>query len=143
MQVNETVLLIITAVITAIAALVCVISLATPRWTIFGGLYCTGCPTAPAGLSIIAFILLIAAILILILFALKILPKSIRALSLLILFLATIFTLSAHASFFDSGTGYSYKLMVFAHFLSYIASLFATFWLGGSYAITVVTPNNP
>jgi len=143
MQVNETVLLIITAVIRAIAALFCVISLATPRWTNAADLFCTPCTTAPAGLSIIAFILLIAAIIILILFVLKILPKSIRALSLLILFLATMFILSAYASFFNSVTGYSYKLMVFGHFLCYIASLLATFWLGGSYPITAVTPNNP
>lgn len=143
MQITETILLIITAVITAISALFCLISLATSRWAGYFGLYCTGCPTASAGLSIIAFILLLVAIFILILFALRILPKSIRVLSFLILFFATIFTLSSYASYFDKSTGYSFKLMVAAHFLCYIASLLTTFWLGGSYATTVVTPNNP
>lgn len=143
MQITETILLIITVVVSAVAALFCVISLATPRWFGYAGLYCTGCPSASAGLSIVALVLLIIAILVLILFALKILPKSIRALSLLILFLATIFTLAAYASYFDKGTGYSFKLMVFAHFLCYIASLLVTFWLGGSYATAVVVPSNP
>jgi hypothetical protein len=143
MQITETILLIITAGITALSALFCVISLATPRWGGSWGLYCTGCSTASAGLSVVAFILLIVAVLTLVLFALRILPKSIRALSFLILFIATMFTLAAYAAYFDRGTGYSYKLMVVAHFFCYIASLLTTFWLGGSYATTVVTPNNP
>lgn len=142
MQIKETLLLIITAIITGFAAFFCLISLVTPRWTVFEGLFCNNCPTAPVGLSIIAFILLIIAIVILALFALKILPESIRVLSIIILFIATIFTLASYASYFDSWAGYSFKLMVFAHFLCYIASLLATFWLGSSYATTVVTPNN-
>lgn len=144
MQITERLLLLITAFVSAVAAFFCVISLATPRWSFLSGLYCRGCPSAPAGLSIVALILLIAAVLAFILIILKILPKSIRALCFLIIFFAAMFALAAHASYFDTISGYSYKLMVFAHFLCYIASLLTAFWLGGSYAATVViVPNNP
>jgi hypothetical protein len=143
MQLSESILLFITAVITAISAFFCLIALATPRWSLAFGLFCHYCPTPPGGLSIVAFILLLAAVVILLLFALRILPKSLRVTSLLVLFLATIFTMSAYASYVDSGTGYSFKLMIFSHFLCYIASLLAAFWLGGSYGTSVVTPTNP
>jgi hypothetical protein len=149
MQLSERILLIVTAIITAVSTLFCLIALASPGWYLsyFGsaniGLYCTGCPTAPKALSIIAFLLLILGIVVLVLFALNILPKSIQVLSVFVLFLATMFTLAAYASSVDKITGYSFKLMVFAHFLCYIATLFVAFWLGGSYATTVVTPTNP
>ena len=141
MQVNETILLFITTGVTAAATFFCLIALATPRWSLYTGLFCTFCQKAPAALSIISFILLILTIVALILLILKVLPKSIRIIILLFLFIATIFTLSTFASYVDAGTGYSFKLMVFSHFLCYIASLLATFWLGGSYAATVVSPN--
>ncbi|CAF0963028.1 unnamed protein product [Rotaria sordida] len=142
MQISETILLIITAVVTAISALFCIISLATSRWTLTYGLFCSGCPTAtPAGLSIVAFILLIAAIVILLLLICRLLPKAIRILSFIILFLGTIFTLASYAAYFHAATGYSYKLMVVAHFLCYVASLLVAFWLGGSYATTIAPAN--
>lgn len=143
MHISERLLQLITAAIAATAAFFCVISLATPRWGFLSGLYCVGCPTAPAGLSVVALILLIAIVLILILIVLRILPQSIRLLCLLVIVVATMFTLAAHASYFNDFSGYSYKLMVLAHFLSYIASLMIAYWIGGSYAATVVVaPNN-
>ena len=141
MQISEKILLIIASIITAISALFCVIALATPRWTIAFGLYCSSCPTPPAGLSIVAFILLIAALVVLGLFICGVLPTSTRILALLILFLGQIFTLASYASYFDSVAGYSYKLMVTANFLCYIASLIVAFWLGGSYATSITQPN--
>jgi len=143
MQVTEKVLLIITAVITAISTLFCVISLGTSSWPGMIGLYCRGCGTASSGLAIVAFLLLVASVVILILLALSIFPKSLRFFSFLILFLATIFTLATYAAYFNKISGYSFKLMVIAHFLSYVASLITAFWLGGSYATTVVAPDNP
>jgi hypothetical protein len=143
MQVTEKVLLIITAVITAISTLFCVISLGTSSWSGMAGLYCRGCGTASSGLAIVAFLLLVASVVILILLSLSILPKSIRFLSFLILFLATIFTLATYAAYFNNSSGYSYKLMVIAHFLSYVASLITAFWLGGSYVTTVVAADHP
>ncbi len=149
MQFTETILLIIAAIITAGSTFFCLIGLATPGWYGYGywygsvGLYCSNCAKAPAALAIIALLLLIVGIVILVLFIIKILPKSIRVLSLLILFLATIFTLATFTSTVDSATGYSFKLMVFAHFLAYVATILVAFWLGGSYGTTVVTPTNP
>lgn len=142
MQITERLLLIVTAAITTLATLFCLISLATPRWSAGFGLYCSGCPAAPAGLAIIAFLILIAAMIVLILFIIEILPKSLRALTYFILLLATIFTLATHASYFDATTGYSYKLMVFTNFLCYMASCCAAFWLGGTYAATISEPAN-
>ncbi|CAF2591051.1 unnamed protein product [Rotaria sp. Silwood2] len=141
MQINETILLIITTVITAISALFCIISLATSRWAVIYGLFCTGCPTTSAALSIIAFILLMIAIIVLILLIIRLLPKPIRILSFIVLFLGTIFTLASYAAYFDAGTGYSYKLMVVSHFLCYVASLLIAFWLGGSYGTTIAPAN--
>ena len=141
MQISETVLLFASAIVTVVSGLFCLISLATPRWNILTGLFCTGCSSPSAGLSIVALISLMLTAVVLALFALKKLPKSIRALALGMLFLATIFTLSAHAAYFEVFTGYSYKLMVFAHFLCYLASLLVAFWLGGSYATAIVQDN--
>jgi hypothetical protein len=141
MQISERVLLIVAAIITAISALFCIIALATPRWTTTYGLYCSSCSTPSSGLSIVAFILLIAALLVLLLFICRFLPKSTRILALIVLFLGNIFTLASYASYFDALAGYSYKLMVVAHFFCYIASLLTAFWLGGSYATTITQPD--
>ena len=138
MQISERILLIVAAVITAISALFCVISLATPRWSLAFGLYCSGCSIPAAGLAIVAFILLIAATAVLVLFIGRILPNSVRLLSIVILFLGAIFTLASFASFWDAMSGYSYKLMVVSNFLCYIASIITAFWLGGGY-VTVPT----
>lgn len=133
MQVNERILLIIAAFITAISALFCIISLATPRWSLISGLYCSGCSVPASGLAIVAFILLIIATVVLILYTGRILPNSLRLLSIIILFLGTIFTLASFASYWDAISGYSYKLMVVSNFLCYIASIITAFWLGGGY----------
>lgn len=138
MQINERILLIIAAVVTAISALFCIIALATPNWTTMIGLYCSGCSIPASGLAIVAFILLIAATCVLILFLARILPTALRPVAILILFLAAIFTLATFASFWNAISGYSYKLMVVANFLCYIASIITAFWLGGGgYVATV------
>lgn len=141
MQISETVLLFASAVVTLVSGLFCLISLATPHWNILTGLFCADCSSPSAGLSVVALISLLLTAVVLVLFALKKLPKSLRALALGMLFLATIFTLSSHAAYYDAFTGYSYKLMVFAHFLCYLASLLVAFWLGGSYATAIVQDN--
>ncbi|CAF1288264.1 unnamed protein product [Rotaria magnacalcarata] len=141
MQISETILLIITMVITVISALFCIISLATPRWTTFYGLFCTGCSTSSAGLSVVALILLVASIIVLLLCIIRILPKSTRILSLVVLFIASIFTLASFAAYYDSIAGYSYNLMVVAHFLCYAASILTAFWLGTSYTGAITQEN--
>jgi hypothetical protein len=140
MQISETILLMITAAITAISALFCVIALATPRWTLLSGLYCSNCSVPSSGLSIVAFILLVAATVLILLFICRVLPNATRGLSLIVLFLGGIFTLASFASFWDSASGYSYKLMVVSNFLCYIASILAAFWLGGSYGTSITRP---
>ncbi|CAF1213956.1 unnamed protein product [Adineta steineri] len=135
MQVSEKILLIVSAIVAAISALFCIIGLTTPAWTLNYGLWCSYCPSSPSqGLSIVAFILLVISVIVLVLFLLKVLPKSIRIVVLIVLVLAGIFTLAAFAAYFDGSTGYSYKLMVVAHFLCYIASVVAAFWLGATYS---------
>lgn len=142
MQISESLLLIITAVITTVSALFCVISLATSSWTIAGtGLFCTGCPSSSAGLAVVAFIIIIAVTAMLILYVVKILPSSLRIVTLFLLFVASIFTMSSYAAYFHSGTGYSYRLMVVTHFFCYVASLLVTFWLGGSYGANIIQAN--
>ncbi|CAF0929962.1 unnamed protein product [Adineta ricciae] len=140
MQISDKLLLIITAAFTAISAFFCLIGLATPRWTQLTGLFCSGCgsgASSAAGLSIVALLLLVAAVVILLLNAVGMFPKSIRLLAVAVLFVAGIFTLSALAAFFHPGTGYSYRLMVFAHVLCYIATILASFWMGTSYTANI------
>jgi hypothetical protein len=141
MQISETILLIIVAVTTAISALFCIIALATPNWMLSLGLYCSGCSQPSSGLSIVAFILLVLATVLIFLFVCRILPNSLRVISLLVLFVASIFTLASFASYYNSLSGYSYKLMVVAHFFCYVAAIIAAFWLGGSYVTSITRPN--
>ena len=138
MQISERILLIVAAVVTAMSALFCIIALATPNWLAVSGtgLYCSGCSVPASGLAIVAFILLIAATCVLILFLARIIPTSLRLLSIILLFLAAIFTLATFASYSDSSAGYSYKLMVVANFFCYISSIITAFWLGGGYVAT-------
>ena len=138
MHITETTLLIAITAVTVASTVFGLVSLATPRWSTFFGLFCQDCSSVTAGLSIAACLLLIAAVLVLILMATRILVRSLRWLACLTLFLGTIFTLAAYASYFDVYAGYSFKLMVVAHFLSYVASLLVSFWLGGSYAAILV-----
>ena len=138
MHITETRLLIVITVVTAASTVFGLISLATPRWSTYFGLFCQDCSTLTAGLSIAACFLLVSAVPVLILMTTRILLRSLRLLPCLALFLSTIFTLAAYASYFDVYAGYSFKLMVVAHFLCYVASLLAAFWLGGSYAAVIV-----
>ena len=141
MQISETILLIVIALITGISALFCIISLATPRWSLTQGLYCDNCSQPASGLAIVAFILLIVALVIICLFIARILPNSVRALGVIVVFLGVIFTLSAFASYFKDWSGYSYKLMVVSNFFCVVATVMAGFWLGGSYAASVARTN--
>lgn len=144
MPISERILLFVTAAITVIAALFCVIGLATTSWAGSCGLFNapSGCRSTSSGaLAIISFLLLMAAVIILLLLAVKILPASIRAVCLIVLFVAGIFTLSTITAYFHSSTGYSYRLVVVAHFLCYVASIAAAFWLGASYTTHVQQSN--
>ncbi|CAF1364769.1 unnamed protein product [Didymodactylos carnosus] len=139
MKISETILLLIIALISAIAALLCVIGLATPNWAwsslTWYGLWCTGCSHTSGALAIIAFLLLLISVVLLILLAIKILPNGINFLPFIILFIASIFSLASFASYYVNSSYYSYNLVVAAHFFTYTSAVLLAFWLGGKLSI--------
>jgi hypothetical protein len=135
MRITEKALVLIATVITAVSALFCIISLATKGWGIspvLGSLFCAGCSKTPQALSIISFILLIASIITLVLVVVNILHGQLRFVPIAVLFTATFFLLSTFSAYFGTTLGYSYNLMVVAHFFAYVALAVAAYWLGHS-----------
>ena len=136
MAISGRILFVAGIAITAISALFCIIGLATKGWVneqLGGrGIFCSGdgCNRAPAALSIISFIILIVTVVTLVLQMLDILRGVLRYIPTLILFIATIFLLAAFTSFFKDTVGYSFNLMVAAHFFSYVALTVMAYWLG-------------
>jgi len=55
-----------------------------------------------------------------------------RYVPFILLSIATIFLLSTFASYLNALLGYSYNLMVVAHFFSYIALAVTAYWFGQS-----------
>jgi len=138
MRFTGRILIIIVTVIIAVAALFCIIGLASKGWT-SGGLFCDGCSKTPAALSVISFILLIVTLVAFAVLMFDILQGFLRFIPFVLLFVATIFLLSTFASYFTSIVGYSYNLMVVAHFFSYIALAIAAYWYGQSDATSSST----
>jgi hypothetical protein len=136
MRLTGRILIIIVTVILAIAALFCVIGLATKDWP--GSLFCNGCPRTTAALSVISFILLITTIVAFVLLMFDIIKGFLQIIPFILLFIATIFLLSTFASHYTS-TASSYNLMVVAHFLSYIALAVAAYWYGQTEATSIST----
>lgn len=134
MQINGRILIIIVTVLTTIAALFCVIGLGTKGWqTISGGLFnCGECRTAPAALSIISFLLLIATIVVLCLTMFGKLNGALRFIAFALLLVSTIFLLGTFVSIIASTSAYSYNLMVASHFFTYVALALMAYWLGKS-----------
>ncbi|CAF0807447.1 unnamed protein product [Adineta ricciae] len=136
MAISGRILFVAGIAITAVSALFCIIGLATKGWRNEqiggGGIFCNGdgCNRAPAALSIISFILLIVTVVALILQMLDILRGILRYVPTLILFVATFFLLAAFTSYFKDIVGYSFNLMVVAHFFSYVALTVMAYWLG-------------
>ena len=127
----------------AVAALFCIIGLSTKGWATgsvsFGLFDNTSVTRDPAGLSIISFILLLATLAAFVVQKLGILRGLLRYLPTVLLFVTTIFLLSTFASFMAAATGFSYDLMVVAHFISYVALALAAYMLGYSDATTSST----
>ena len=131
MRISGRILVVGAIVITLVSALFCIIGLATKGWTaVGGGLFCDVCYKPPAALSIISFILLIVSIIGLILLMLDVLNGVLRYIPIIILFIATFFLLATFTSYVERGLGYSFKLMVVAHFFSYVALAVTAYWLG-------------
>jgi hypothetical protein len=124
----------------AVAALFCIIGLSTKGWgpagTTFGLFVDTSVTRDPAGLSIISFILLLATLAAFVVQKLGVLRGPLRYIPIALLFVTTIFLLSTFASFMAAATGFSYDLMVVAHFISYVTLALAAYMLGYSDATT-------
>ena len=132
MRLPGRILILIGIIVTAVSALFCLIGLATKRWTGTLGLFCDGCYKAPAALSIISLLLLIAAVVTLVLLMFGILKGILQFVPIGILLLATIFLLGTYVSHVERNRGYSFDLMVVAHFCSYVALAITACWLGQS-----------
>ena len=135
MKLIESVILITATVLATLAALFTLIGLTTPRWLRYGiGLWnCNNiCSSWAATLTILAFICLIVGVASLILFVIRLLPNVLRSLPVILLVVATLFLLTAKASYLRKlrVVGYSYDLMVAAHGFAFIASTLLAFWLG-------------
>jgi len=135
MRITERLLIVIAAAITAVSALFCIIGLTTKGWGRVGiiaiGLFCNDiCNQSSAALSVISFILLIVSLIAFALVIFGILNGVLRLVPFIVLFIATIFLLATFASY--SSVGYSYNLMVVAHFFSYIALAVTAYWCGQS-----------
>lgn len=133
MRIGGRILVIIATVLTAVSTLFCIIGLATKGW--LGGvigLFCDGCAKAPAALSIISFLLLIATIIVLLLNIFDVLHGYLRYIPFVLLLISTIFLLGTLVSYVKPGLGYSYDLMVAAHFFSYVALAITAYWYGQS-----------
>lgn len=120
----------------SIAALFCVIGLGTKGWYLGEiGLFCEGCTAAPKGLSIIAFFLLLGTIATFVLLLIGALKSFLRYIPIGLLFIATIFLLATFTSAVTKGQGYSFDLMVTAHFMAYVA-LAAAGYIYGQDSVT-------
>lgn len=135
MKLRETILLIISTILTSVAALFALIGLTTPKWSRTGyGLWnCNdNCPTSSATFSIIALFLLVASVILLIILILRLLPQKFRLLPIGLIFIATLFLLISTATYlrYYSLVGYSFELMITAHAFAFITSILLAFWFG-------------
>ncbi|CAF1015469.1 unnamed protein product [Rotaria magnacalcarata] len=131
MRVSGRIVLLVVIAITAVAALFCVIGLATKSWYGSTGIFDAEYK-APAGLSIISFILLIVSVVSLVLQMFDILSGTLQLVPIILLFVATIFLLGTFVSYVERSVGSSFDLMVTAHFCSYVALAILSFWFGQS-----------
>jgi len=120
--------------LSAVAALFCVIGLGTKGWYDGKlGLFCTDnplCVTPPKGLSIIAFFLLLGTTGAFIALLIGVLRGALRFIPIVLLFISTIFLLATFTASVTPGLGYSFDLMVVAHFFSYVALAAAAYLYG-------------
>lgn len=127
---GRVVILVITVLIT-VAALFCVIGLATKGWGAGTGIFEDGLHTkAPAGLSIISFLLLIVTVICFALLMFDILKGPLTLIPIGLLFISTIFLLGTFTSYVTDFVGYSFDLIVVAHFFSYVALAASAYWYG-------------
>ena len=118
-------------------------SLCTPQWTTFRGLFCKTCSLGAASVLMIAVTLMSISVILLILFILKIVSKSVRFTVFLFLVAANMFFFGTLISMFEDYVGYSFMFLVVAHVLGDIASILIAFWFGGCYFTKIIASHWP
>ena len=112
----EKILTLIVLVLTAVAALFCVIGLSTKGWiqilNMDFNLFAENLPMAPKALSVLSFILLLVALATLVLQLVGLLRDRLQLIPIVILFIVTIFLLGTIAGATESAFGYSFDLMI-------------------------------
>ena len=135
MRLSESVVLVVTSILTGVAALLTLIGLTTPKWLKIGyGLWNCNSVCAPpsATLTILALLLLVTSVVLLIILFIRLFPRTLRFLPLASIAIATLFLLAATASYLRKFqvVGYSYELIITAHALGFITSVILAFWYG-------------
>lgn len=148
MRISESTILVLTSVITGVAALFNLIGLTTPKWLKNGyGLWnCKDvCSTSTAILTIVALFFLVTSVVLLIILFLRLFPRNFRFLPFGLVTTATLFLLIATANYLRhfQVVGYSYELIVTAHAFAFVASVLLAFWFGttmNGMTTTIQTP---
>ena len=135
MRIGESTILVLTAVITGVAALLALVGLTTPKWLKSGqGLWnCSSvCSTLSATLTILALLFLVISVVLLIILFIRLLPRTFRFIPFGLVVIATLLLLIATANYLRKFqvVGYSYELIVTAHAFAFIASVLLAFWFG-------------
>ena len=144
MKLSESTTLIITTIITSVAALFALIGLTTPKWIRSGyGLWnCDNvCSPATAALTIIALLSLVVSVVLLVMFLINLFPRNLRFIPLGLLIIATLFLLIATATYLRHFQliGYSLELIITAHAFAFLATVLLAFWFGTTISQKPVT----
>jgi hypothetical protein len=144
MKLSESTILATTTIITGVAALCALIGLTTPKWlkTGYGLWNCNDvCSPSTAALVIVALLLLVASVVFLLILLIRLFPRNLRIIPLGLIIIATIFLLSATASYLHHFgiVGYSFELIVTAHAFAFFASVLLAFWFGTTISEKPVT----
>jgi hypothetical protein len=138
--VNERMVLIFILTIISVAALLCLIGLATPGWD---GHNVFTVATLSGILTIISVLLLLVCfIMVGIILSGAIIHQHLPFIFVSILIISSVIMLGGFSSYFYSFSNYSYSLMVAAFTFTYLSSIIATYWLFGvrdSHRMTVIS----
>jgi hypothetical protein len=135
MKLSESTTLVITTILTSVAALFALIGLTTPKWITLGyGLWnCHDvCSLPTAALTIIALLSLVVSIILLVMFLINLFPRNLRFIPLGLLIIATLFLLIATTTYLRhfQRIGYSFELIITANAFAFFASVLLAFWFG-------------
>lgn len=134
-KLSESTILVGTSFITGIGALLALIGLATPYWLVrrYGLWNCNNiCSPTAATLTILAFIFLAVSFILLVFLLLRVFPKKLSWIPLVLLIFAALFLVSATSRYLQRFQiiGYSFELIVTAQTFAFLASILLAFWFG-------------